>query len=151
MQLKEEFRKLDQLRAEHDAQIVQIAMEAGLRISADQWSSLLYGDRDHRQYMQTICARLMNDNSLKKAVEELEKIVNAQPKERNLHGISDIFEHLKAVVIDHKIESLNVKGFYILNEIYFYLILTDLDWPTLENILKCASSILTYYSKYIQK
>lgn len=43
MNLKEQFRDYHALRAEHDAQIVQIAMEAGLRISPDQWSSLLYG------------------------------------------------------------------------------------------------------------
>jgi len=43
MNLKDQFRDYDALRAEHDAQIVQIAMEAGLRISPDQWSSLLYG------------------------------------------------------------------------------------------------------------
>ena len=43
MQLKEEFRTYETLRREHDAQIVQIATEAGLRIAPDQWSSLLYG------------------------------------------------------------------------------------------------------------
>lgn len=54
MQLKEEFRNYDALRAEHDAQIVQIAMESGLRISPDQWSSLLYGDNRHRKHMGMI-------------------------------------------------------------------------------------------------
>ena len=44
MQLKEEFRTYETLRREHDAQIVQIATEAGLRIAPDQWSSLLYGN-----------------------------------------------------------------------------------------------------------
>lgn len=43
MQLKPEFRDYDFLRLEHDKQIIQIALEAGLRISSDQWSSLLYG------------------------------------------------------------------------------------------------------------
>ena len=43
MQLKEDFRTYETLRREHDAQIVQIATEAGLRIAPDQWSSLLYG------------------------------------------------------------------------------------------------------------
>ena len=36
MQLKEEFRTYETLRREHDAQIVQIATEAGLRIAPDQ-------------------------------------------------------------------------------------------------------------------
>lgn len=36
MQLKEEFRTYEALRREHDAQIVQIATEAGLRIAPDR-------------------------------------------------------------------------------------------------------------------
>ena len=54
MQLKEEFRMYEILRREHDAQIVQIATEAGLRISPEQWSSLLYGDTMHKSHMQSI-------------------------------------------------------------------------------------------------
>lgn len=54
MQLKEEFRTYEALRREHDAQIVHIAMEAGLRISPEQWSSLLYGDLTHKSHMQSI-------------------------------------------------------------------------------------------------
>ena len=54
MQLKEEFRTYEALRREHDAQIVQIATEAGLRISPEQWSSLLYGDTAHKSHMQSI-------------------------------------------------------------------------------------------------
>ena len=54
MQLKLEFRTYDALRREHDAQIVTIAAEAGLRISPEQWSSLLYGDNGHKSHMQSI-------------------------------------------------------------------------------------------------
>lgn len=54
MQLKEEFRTYEALRREHDTQIVQIALEAGLRITPDQWSSLLYGDNAHKSHMQSI-------------------------------------------------------------------------------------------------
>lgn len=54
MQLKEECRTYDALRRDHDSQIVQIAMEAGLRIAPDQWSSLLYGDTTHKSHMQSI-------------------------------------------------------------------------------------------------
>lgn len=49
-----QFRTLEALRKEHDAQIVHIATEAGLRISPDQWSSLLYGDLEHKSHMQSI-------------------------------------------------------------------------------------------------
>uniref|UniRef100_A0A1A8EEA3 RING-type E3 ubiquitin transferase n=1 Tax=Nothobranchius kadleci TaxID=1051664 RepID=A0A1A8EEA3_NOTKA len=40
MQLKEEFRTYEALRREHDAQTVHIAMEAGLRISPEQWDRI---------------------------------------------------------------------------------------------------------------
>ena len=43
MQLKEEYCSYDALRREHDTQIVSIALESGLKISPDQWSSFLYG------------------------------------------------------------------------------------------------------------
>lgn len=58
MQLKEEFRDYANLRKEHDFQIVQIASEAGLRISPDQWSTLLYGDPFHRPQLEKTIERL---------------------------------------------------------------------------------------------
>lgn len=49
-----QYRNYDALRREHDSQIVQIALEAGLRISPEQWSALLYGDQTHKSHMQSI-------------------------------------------------------------------------------------------------
>lgn len=63
MQLKAEFRDYESLRREHDAQIVQVALEAGLRISPDQWSSLLYGDQSHRSHMQSIIDKVVYPHS----------------------------------------------------------------------------------------
>ena len=54
MQLHSAFRFYDALRRAHDAEIMQVAMETGLRISPDQWSSLLYGDVAHKSQMQSI-------------------------------------------------------------------------------------------------
>lgn len=54
MQLKKEYASYESLRREHDTQIVSIAMDAGLRISPDQWSSLLYGDTSRKAQMQSI-------------------------------------------------------------------------------------------------
>ncbi|CAB3377871.1 Hypothetical predicted protein [Cloeon dipterum] len=71
MQLKEEFRNYDALRREHDAQIVQIATEAGLRIAPDQWSSLLYGDAAHKSHMQSIMDKLQTPQSFIQSVQEL--------------------------------------------------------------------------------
>lgn len=71
MQLKEEFRTYEALRREHDAQIVQIATEAGLRIAPDQWSSLLYGDTTHKSHMQSIIDKLQTPQSFAQSVQEL--------------------------------------------------------------------------------
>jgi Roquin II domain len=71
MQLKEEFRNYEALRREHDAQIVQIATEAGLRIAPDQWSSLLYGDAAHKSHMQSIMDKLQTPQSFSQSVQEL--------------------------------------------------------------------------------
>ncbi|XP_053653431.1 roquin-1 isoform X2 [Cherax quadricarinatus] len=71
MQLKEEFRTYEALRREHDAQIVQIATEAGLRIAPDQWSSLLYGDTVHKSHMQSIIDKLQTPQSFGQSVQEL--------------------------------------------------------------------------------
>ncbi|XP_023016148.1 RING finger and CCCH-type zinc finger domain-containing protein roquin [Leptinotarsa decemlineata] len=71
MQLKEEFRTYDALRREHDAQIVQIATEAGLRIAPDQWSALLYGDAAHKSHMQSIIDKLQTPQSFAQSVQEL--------------------------------------------------------------------------------
>lgn len=64
MQLKEEFRTYEALRREHDSQIVQIAMEGGLRIAPDQWSSLLYGDQSHKSHMQSIIDKVSSRHRL---------------------------------------------------------------------------------------
>lgn len=71
MQLKEEFRSYEALRREHDAQIVLIATEAGLRIAPDQWSALLYGDTAHKSHMQSIMDKLQTPQSFFTSVQEL--------------------------------------------------------------------------------
>ncbi|XP_078345657.1 roquin-1-like [Oculina patagonica] len=70
-QLKEQFRTYDALRKEHDAQIVQIAMKAGLCILPDQWSTLLYGDRDHKSHMQSIIDKLQSPASFSQSIQQL--------------------------------------------------------------------------------
>ena len=54
MQLKEDVRTYESLRCKHDVQLVQIAMEAGLLISAYQWSSMLYGNSRKKLHMQSL-------------------------------------------------------------------------------------------------
>ncbi|KAF8767282.1 roquin-1-like [Argiope bruennichi] len=71
MQLKEEFCTYEALRREHDAQIVQIAIEAGLRITPEQWSALLYGDTAHKSHMQSIIDKLQTPQAFSQSLQEL--------------------------------------------------------------------------------
>ena len=76
MQLKEEYRDYARLRREHDTQIVQIALEAGLHISADAFSFLLYGDSSHRECMEGILDAVeASPQSVNQSVGELRALV----------------------------------------------------------------------------
>ncbi|KAH8297525.1 hypothetical protein KR054_001179 [Drosophila jambulina] len=92
MQLKEEFRTYDALRREHDAQIVQIATEAGLRIAPEQWSSLLYGDVMHKSHMQSIIDKLQTPSSFAQSVQEL---VIALQRTSDPAKLASLHHHLK--------------------------------------------------------
>ncbi|XP_030623235.1 roquin-2 [Chanos chanos] len=99
MQLKEEFRTYEALRREHDAQIVHIAMEAGLRISPEQWSSLLYGDLVHKSHMQSIIDKLQSPESFAKSVQELTIVLQRTGDPGNLNSLRPHLELLAN--IDH--------------------------------------------------
>uniref|UniRef100_A0AAF5PPZ4 RING-type E3 ubiquitin transferase n=1 Tax=Wuchereria bancrofti TaxID=6293 RepID=A0AAF5PPZ4_WUCBA len=75
MQLKTQFRHYDALRREHDAQIVQVAFQQGLRISPDQWSALLYGDQHHRSHMQSIIDKLHSTQDFEQQVRDLKTAI----------------------------------------------------------------------------
>lgn len=49
-----QYRTSESLRREHDAQIIKIAMEAGLRITPETWSTQLYGNTNRKSEMQSI-------------------------------------------------------------------------------------------------
>lgn len=97
MQLKEEFRTYEALRREHDAQIVQIATEAGLRIAPDQWSSLLYGDTAHKSHMQSIIDKLQTPQSFAQSVQELVIALQRTSDPGNLSCLRHHLELLAAV------------------------------------------------------
>ncbi|XP_013923061.1 PREDICTED: roquin-2, partial [Thamnophis sirtalis] len=94
MQLKEEFRSYEALRREHDAQIVHIALEAGLRISPEQWSSLLYGDLVHKSHMQSIIDKLQSPESFAKSVQELTIVLQRTGDPANLNRLRPHLEFL---------------------------------------------------------
>lgn len=97
MQLKEEFRDYDALRREHDAQIVQIATEAGLRIAPDQWSSLLYGNTSHKSHMQSICDTLQTPSSFAQSIQELVLALQRTGDPTNLSNLRPHLKHLASI------------------------------------------------------
>ncbi|ALC44834.1 roq [Drosophila busckii] len=97
MQLKEEFRTYDALRREHDAQIVQIATEAGLRIAPEQWSSLLYGDIQHKSHMQSIIDKLQTPSSFKQSVQELLIALQRTPDTAKLTLLQQPLQYLASI------------------------------------------------------
>ncbi|EZA51068.1 Roquin [Ooceraea biroi] len=97
MQLKEEFRTYEALRREHDAQIVQIATEAGLRIAPDQWSALLYGDTAHKSHMQSIIDKLQTPQSFAQSVQELVIALQRTPDPGQLSGLRPQLELLATI------------------------------------------------------
>uniref|UniRef100_A0A0N5CXX7 RING-type E3 ubiquitin transferase n=1 Tax=Thelazia callipaeda TaxID=103827 RepID=A0A0N5CXX7_THECL len=92
MQLKVQFRNYDALRRVHDTQIVQVAFEQGLRLSLDQWSSLLYGDQNHRSYMQSIINKLQSSKSWKQQVSDLKAAIKYSSERESL---IPVIEHFK--------------------------------------------------------
>ncbi|XP_065359404.1 roquin-1 isoform X2 [Calliphora vicina] len=97
MQLKEEFRDYEALRREHDAQIVQIATEAGLRIAPDQWSSLLYGNTSHKSHMQSICDTLQTPSSFAQSIQELVLALQRTGDPTNLSNLRPHLKHLASI------------------------------------------------------
>lgn len=97
MQLKEEFRTYKNLRREHDSQIVQIATEAGLRIAPDQWSSLLYGDANHKSDMQSLIDKQQSPQSFGQSVQELMIALQRTSDPANLSALRGHLKNLAAI------------------------------------------------------
>ncbi|KAM4527824.1 roquin-2 isoform 3-T7 [Odontesthes bonariensis] len=130
MQLKEEFRTYEALRREHDAQIVHIAMEAGLRISPEQWSSLLYGDLVHKSHMQSIIDKLQSPESFAKSVQELTIVLQRTGDPANLTSLRPHLELLAN--IDHNPDAPTPS------------------WEELENVMLAVKQVVHGLVEFIQ-
>jgi len=97
MRLKDEFLVYEELRKEHDAQIVQIAREAGLRIAPDQWSALLYGDQVHKSYMQSIIDKLQSGVTFFQCIQDLNLAVQRSFDPGNIQAIIPYFTFLSEI------------------------------------------------------
>lgn len=130
MQLKEEFRTYEALRREHDAQIVHIAMEAGLRISPEQWSSLLYGDLVHKSHMQSIIDKLQSPESFAKSVQELTIVLQRTGDPSNLTSLRPNLDLLAN--IDHNPDA------------------PPPSWEELENVMLAVKQVVHGLVEFIQ-
>ncbi|XP_011299638.1 roquin-1 isoform X2 [Fopius arisanus] len=131
MQLKEEFRTYEALRREHDAQIVQIATEAGLRIAPDQWSALLYGDIGHKSHMQSIIDKLQTPQSFAQSVQELLIALQRTPDPGQLSSLRPQLELLAAIDPSPETEFPS--------------------WPTTTAVLEAVKIVVTALVDYIQQ
>lgn len=77
MELRKEFLKYPALRRQHDTQIIQIALESGIRMSPEQWSQKLFGDSTHKSDMQSIIDKLQSQQTIENLIKDFfEKIQN---------------------------------------------------------------------------
>lgn len=97
LQLKEDYRQYDLMRREHDAQIIQIAYEAGLRISPEQWSSLIYGDLQHKSHMQSIIDKLQTPQSFYNSIHELVATLKKSGDVMNLSSLKPSLELIASI------------------------------------------------------
>lgn len=79
MEIKKEYSKYSSLRRQHDMQIISIALEAGIRMTPEQWSKKLFGDETHRADMQSIIDSLQSQLSLEKIVNDLFNRLDSKP------------------------------------------------------------------------
>jgi len=108
MQLKEEYSSYEALRREHDTQVVSIALESGLKISPDQWSSFLYGSSNYKSHMQSIIDKLQSPQSFNQSIQELIIALQRTQDPANLIGLKEHLERLAK--IESTTETVHTNG-----------------------------------------
>ncbi|KAF8357676.1 rle-1 [Pristionchus pacificus] len=132
MQLKEEYTVYDSLRREHDAQIVSIAIDAGLRIAPEQWSALLYGDHDHRSHMQSIIDKLQSTASFTNGIEDLRKMADGDElMESTVEGLRAVDELTRSIQEDASLLSV--------------------DWRPLRKVLEALRELVDRYADVLTR
>ena len=114
LELKKEYSKYPSLRRQHDSKIISIALNAGIRMSPEQWSHKLFGDATHKSEMQSIIDTLQSELTLEKLTTDFyEKISNTFACDRMdsavLNKINQIvievkadFEHFASINFEKK-------------------------------------------------
>lgn len=87
MELKKEFAKYPALRRQHDSQIIQIALESGIRMSPEQWSQKLFGDATHKSEMQSIIDKLHSQQTLEKLASDFYEKLNSNMSASSVNSL----------------------------------------------------------------
>jgi len=104
MELRKEFSKYQALRRQHDTQIIQIALESGIRMSPEQWSQKLFGDSNHKSEMQSIIDKLQSQQTLEKLINDFyDKLTSTSSNclstfstlNNNNNGLDSLFVQIK--------------------------------------------------------
>jgi RING finger/CCCH-type zinc finger protein len=81
----------------------------GLRISPEQWSSLLYGDTQHKSSMQSIIDRLSTPASFSQAIQEfLIVLQRAGDSSKHLSYLKTDFEYLSQIDLGNNDQQTNL-------------------------------------------
>lgn len=129
MRLKDEFLHYDDLRKEHDTQIVQIAREAGLRIAPDQWSALLYGDQVHKSYMQSIIDKLQSGVTFQQSIQDLSLAISRSGDPGNIQLLIPAFKFLSQIDVENP----------------------SADWVMLVESMRCAKMVVQELVNFSKK
>ena len=133
MELKREYMKYDALRRQHDAQIIQIGMDSGIRMTPEKWSQTLHGDAAHKSEMQSIIDKLQSMQTMDKLIEDfydkldlygLESLSSFDKTRIDLEHIASInFEKKQPrpinSLLDDEFESQDPSGLYLFPFILF--------------------------------
>ena len=91
IELKREYSKYESLRRQHDAQIIQIGIDAGIRMTPEKWSQVLYGDSDHKSEMQSIIDKLQSVHT----IDDLIGSIYEKLESYGLRGLSSMFDEVR--------------------------------------------------------
>jgi hypothetical protein len=114
MELKKDFSRYQSLRRQHDSKIISIALNAGIRMSPEQWSHKLFGDATHKSDMQSIIDTLQSELTVEKLISDFYEKLNSTIKleqnfdltfrllNKSIFEIKSDFEYFDSIYFEKK-------------------------------------------------
>ena len=98
--------KYESLRRQHDAQIIQIGMESGIRMTPEKWSQTLYGDSAHKSEMQSIIDKLQSMHTIERLISDFYEKLDSYSSLRGhsgFHEVRDDFDYIAGINFEKKL------------------------------------------------